>query len=143
MRTLFDTSVLVAALVDQLGNHEAAFGAFSRYTADEHAGYCSTHTLAECYATLTALPVATRISPDEARLLIEETVMGRLMIVPLTSDDYRNVLRQVSALGLSSGAVYDAVHAHCARKEGVDQLLTYNLSDFNRFTLPGITLAAP
>ena len=143
MRTLFDTSVLVAALVDQLGNHEAAFGAFARYTDNGHLGFCSTHTLAECYATLTALPVATRIAPEEARLLVEETIVARLTIVPLTADDYRNVLRQVAALGLSSGAVYDAVHAYCARKEGVDQLLSYNLSDFARFALPGIALSAP
>ena len=65
MRSLFDTSVLVAALVDQLGNHEAAFRALQRYTDGEHAGCCSTHALAECYATLTALPVATReVVPD-------------------------------------------------------------------------------
>ena len=143
MRTLFDTSVLVAALVDQLGNHEGAFHAFHRYTEGEHSGYCSTHALAECYATLTALPVATRISPDEARMLIEDAIVGRLAVIPLALDDYRAVLRQVSALGLRSGAVYDALHARCARKEGVDQILTYNLSDFERLELVGIMVTAP
>ena len=143
MHTLFDTSVLVTALVDQLGNHEAAFRALRRYTSRDHSGCCSTHTIAECYATLTALPVATRISPDEARLLIEDSVFGRLTVVPLDPADYHGVLRQVAALGLASGAVYDALHAQCARKEGVDQILTYNLSDFARFDLPGILVAAP
>ena len=143
MRTLFDTSVLVAALVDQLGNHDGAFRAFHRYTEGEHSGYCSTHTLAECYATLTSLPVATRISPDEARLLIEDAILGRLAVVPLAPDDYRTVLRHIAALGLGSGAVYDALHAQCARKECVDQILTYNLSDFERFELEGIVVTAP
>ena len=143
MRTLFDTSVLVTELVDQLGNHEAAFRALQRYTRGEHEGCCSAHALAECYATLTALPVATRISPDEARLLIEESVLGRLAVVPLDPDDYCAVLREVATLGLASGAVYDALHAHCARKERVDQILTYNLSDFARFDLNGIMVAAP
>ena len=86
--------------MDQLGNHDAAFRAFHRYTEGEHSGYCSTHTLAECYATLTSLPVATRISPDEARLLIEDAILDRLAVVPLTPDDYRSVLRHVAALGL-------------------------------------------
>lgn len=143
MRTLFDTSVLVAVLVDQLPSHEAAFGAFARYTSEEHVGYCSTHTLAEAYATLTALPIAKRISPDEAHALIEETLIGRLTVVPLAVNDYQSVLHQVAALGLSSGAIYDALHAHCALKEGVDQILTYNFSDFTRFPLAGVTLAVP
>ena len=143
MRTLFDTSVLVAALVDQLGNHEAAFRTLLGYTSGEHSGCCSTHAIAECYATLTALPVTHRISPDEARLLIEDSVLGRLTVVPLTQADYLAVLRQVATLGLASGAVYDALHAHCAHKERVDQILTYNLSDFARFDLNGIVVVAP
>lgn len=143
MRTLFDTSVLVAALVDQLGNHEAAFRALQRYTSGENDGYCSSHTLAECYATMTALPVARRVSPEEARLLIEDTVAERLAVVSLAANDYRAVLRDVAALGLSSGAIYDALHAHCARKERVDQILTYNLVDFERFELDGIPVASP
>ena len=143
MRTLFDTSVLVPALVDQLGNHEAAFRAFDQFTSGDHSGCCSTHALAECYATLTALPVAQRISPEEARTLIEEAVLARLAVVTISPDDYRDVLGEVAGLGLRSGAVYDALHASCARKEQVDQILTYNLSDFARFDLGGIEVAAP
>ena len=142
VRTLFDTSVLVAALVDQLGSHEAAFRALQRYTSGENDGLCSTHALAECYATMTALPVARRVSPEEARLLIEDTV-ERLAVVSLAANDYLAVLGDVAALGLSSGAIYDALHAHCARKERVDQILTYNLVDFERFELDGIPVAAP
>ena len=143
MRTLVDTSVVVAALVDQLGAHEAAFREFRRCSHGENAGYCSTHAVAEVYATLTALPLKRRISPDEARRLIEDTVLGRLTVIPLGSADYRAVLRQVANQGLGSGAIYDALHAHCAHKEGVDQILTYNLSDFDRFDLDGILVAAP
>ena len=143
MRTLFDTSVVVAALVDQLGTHDTAFREFRRYSHGENAGCCSTHALAEVYATLTALPLKRRISPDEARRLVEDTVLDRLAVIPLSSADYRTVLRQVADQGLGSGAIYDALHAHCARKEGVDQILTYNLSDFERFDVDGILVAAP
>lgn len=143
MRTLFDTSVVVAALVDQLGAHEAAFREFRRCSRGENTGYCSTHAVAETYATLTALPLQRRISPDEARRLIEGTVLGRLTVIPLDSADYRAALRQVANQGLSSGAIYDALHAQCALKARVDQILTYNLSDFDRFDLEGILVAAP
>ena len=143
MRTLFDTSVLVAALVDQLGPHDAAFQAFRRYTRGEHSGCCSTHALAEVYATLTALPLPRRISPDEARLLIEDTLLGRLTVIPLGFAAYRAVLRSVAERGLASGAIYDALHAWCARNERVDQILTYNLTDFERFELADVSLATP
>ena len=143
MRTLFDTSVLVPALVDQLGNHEAAFDAFQRGSNGENEGFCSTHALAECYATLTALPLQTRVLPDQARTLVNESIAGRLVVVELTTDDYRSVLHQVAQLGLASGAVYDALHARCAAKMNVDQILTYNVADFERFQLEDIVVAAP
>ena len=75
--------------------------------------------------------------------MIEDTVVERIAVVSLGKNDYRAVLGDVAALGLSSGAIYDALHAHCARKERVDQILTYNLVDFERFELAGIPVAAP
>ena len=143
MRTLFDTSVLVSALVDQLVNHEAALDALDRYGLGEHEGYCSAHTLAECYATLTALPLQTRIVPGEAVMLVEENIVGRLSVVDLSVDDYRNVLRRVANLGLTSGAIYDALHVDCARQVHADQILTYNVSHFDRFQVPGIAVREP
>ena len=143
MRTLFDTSVLVPALTDQLGNHEAALDALHRYTHGDREGYCSAHALAECYATLTALPLPTRIVPEEARLLVEEDIVGTLVVIELSSDDYQSVLQRVANLGLASGSIYDALHMQCAQKAGADQILTYNLSHFERFPLSGITVAVP
>lgn len=84
-----------------------------------------------------------RISPDEARLLIEDATAARLALVSLGPDGYRTVMRPVEARGLGSGVVYDALQAECARKERVNRILTYNLSDFARFELGEIVVAAP
>jgi len=143
MRTLFDTSVLVPALVDQLGNHRAAFDALHRYTDDDDRGYCSTHALAECYATLTALPLPKRVLPEEARSLVEESICGRLSAIEMVLDDYLEVLCHVARLGLTSGAVHDALHVRCAQKAAVDRILTYNVAHFERFDLAGIDVMAP
>ena len=143
MRTLFDTSVLVSALVDQLVNHEAAFDALDRYAHGEHQGYCSAHALAECYATLTALPLRTRIVPGEAIMLVEDNILEKLSVMDVSVDDYRNVLRRVANLGLTSGAIYDALHMDCARRLAADQILTYNVSHFDRFQVPGIAIREP
>ncbi len=99
MRVLFDTSVLVPAVVDQLANHAAALDALLGYTNGEHSGYCSTHALAECYATLTALPLRRRILPGEAQQLVEGSLLGRLTAVPLTRDDYVAAIRRVGRGG--------------------------------------------
>ena len=69
MRTLFDTSVLVPAVVDQLVNHEAALDALDR--------------------------------------------------------------------------IYDALHMDCARRMAADQILTCNVSHFDRFQVPGIAVREP
>ena len=143
MRVLFDTSVLVPAVVDQLANHEASLEALLSYTDGEHAGYCSTHALAECYATLTALPLRRRIQPAEARRLVEESISGRLATVPLTNDDYADAIRRVSQGGFASGVVYDALHVCCAERIPVDRILTANLADFERLRPAGIVVAAP
>ena len=143
MRTLFDTSVLVSAVVDQLASHRSAFDAFSRHIGGDHRGCCSTHTLAECYATLTALPLASRVTPDQARALVSESMAENLEVIELTREDYAEVLRQTAQLGLTSGAIYDALHARCAQKADVDQILTYNVADFERLHLDGIRVTAP
>ena len=143
MRVLFDTSVLVPAVVDQLANHETALDALLAYTGGKHSGYCSTHALAECYATLTALPLRRRILPAEARQLVEESILGRLAAVPLTRDDYAAALRRVSDGGFASGVVYDALHVCCAESIPVDRILTANLTDFERLRPAGIVVVAP
>lgn len=143
MRPLFDTSALVPAVVDQLANHESALGALRRHGGGEHRGCCSTHALAECYATLTALPLPSRVLPEQARILVEESIGKRLEIIQLTSEDYLHALRLVTDLGLASGAIYDALHARCAVKASVDRILTYNVADFERFQLPDIVVTAP
>ena len=84
-----------------------------------------------------------RVLPEQARVLVEESIAKRLQTDPLTSEDYLHVLRQVADLGLPSGAAYDALHARCARKAAVDQILTYNVADFEPFELEDIVVTAP
>lgn len=131
-KALFDTSVLVAGLVSQHPRHGRAFPWLKRVAAGEVAGLVATHSLAELYAVLTSLPVRPRISPGAARRLIRETVESSFQVVQLTARDYRDVLDSVAELGLAGGVVYDALAARIAEKAGVDQLLTFNPSDFRR-----------
>ncbi len=130
MKVFFDTSVLVAAVVDQLRNHEAALDCFSRYVSGKNSGFCSAHTIAECCATLTALPLKRRIMPQEAKQLIAENFSGRLTVVEIKAKTYDRALERVSNLGLTSGIIYDALHLECAELTKCSRLYTYNIKHF-------------
>ena len=132
LRVLFDTSVLVPALVEKHPRHSDAALRLDQVHAGEIKLVISAHTIAELYSTLTALPLSPRISPDEAHRLIVENVLGHAEVVPLDASDYEAVMNQVAEMGLSSGIIYDALHAQAARKTGVARLWTMNERDFYR-----------
>jgi len=143
MKVFFDTSVLVAALVDQLPNHEAAFDCFRRYSSGAHEGVCTTHTLAECYATLTTLPLPRHIQPNEAQQLVTQSIAGRLTILPLSPELYLETLARIGTLGLRSGIVYDALHLVGAETAQCERIYTYNLKDFNKLKPKQLLVSAP
>lgn len=132
MKVLLDTSVLVAAMVESHPDHARAFSWLRQAKQGRIDLLVSTHTLAELYAVLTTLPVQPRLSPDTARRLIREDVESVADIVDLCSADYRQVLDDMSALGVSGGVVYDALAARAARKANADRLVTLNVADFRR-----------
>lgn len=143
MRVLIDTSVIVPALVDQLPYHEAAFLALSTYANAPHEAVCSTHSIAECYAVLTALPLPRRITPADAEQIVAESVVGRLTVYELSRADYREAVALTARHGLTSGAIYDALHVVAAGKSHCDRILTYNLRHFRRLAADQVTVATP
>jgi len=143
MKIFFDTSVLVAAVVDQLPQHESALRIFADTCESNHEGICSTHCLAECYSTLTALPLPRRIQPHEALQMIEENFAKNLTILDLKRTLYLKSLKRVSLLGLRSGIVYDALHLACAESAKCDQLYTFNIRHFEKLNPKGPVLISP
>jgi len=130
---LLDTSVLVPALVPALPQHETAAPHLEAAARGEMHLLLSAHALAECYASLTALPVSPQITPGQARRLVQENLVDTAdKIISLAPDDYRRALQRMTDLGLESGAVYDALHVLCAEKASADELRTFNGRDFRR-----------
>ena len=139
MRVLFDTSVLVAALVEAHGRHARAFPWLQRTRAAEVHGLIATHSLAETYAVLTSLPVSPRIAPVAAWTLLEHSVLPFMQSIDLTADDVRQAIARLSRQGLAGGVVYDALIAAAALAAGAECVLTLNPGDFRR-VLPAGTL---
>ena len=132
MKVLLDTSVLVAALVEPHPEHQRALPWFAKGKSRTTELVISSHSIAELYAVLSTLPVSPRISPGLAWRLIHESVEPRVSIVPLTSSDYLATIKHMSDMGLSGGAVYDALIVKSAQKCGADRIVTFNMNDFKR-----------
>ena len=139
----FDTSLLVTALVTELPNHERALDCLVKYSRKKGDACTTTHVLAETYACLTSLPVKKRISPMDAKSLIEESLVKNLEILPIDTQTYLSSIRRVSNMGMTSGIIYDALHLEMAESSGCTELLTYNLKDFRRLDPQNIRIISP
>ena len=118
MKILFDTSVLVAAIVESHPMHSRALPWLQQVKAEKTTDsfFVAGHTLAELYAVLTTLPVKPKISPLTARRLIHDNIETSAKIISLSSSDYRDSVKQISELGLTGGIIYDALIAKAAQK---------------------------
>jgi predicted nucleic acid-binding protein len=124
---LFDTNVLIAAMLSHREHHEVAKRVFVQHRTAKTAAI-SSHSLAEVYNVLTG---RVRIPPTQAMQLMQLNLRG-VEVVALESTDYENALRRVSSLGLSGGVVFDALVAECTLKIGAEALLTFNTQHFLR-----------
>jgi len=130
----------VPALVPALPQHEKAFPHVESAHRGETSLVVSSHTLAECYSSLTSLPVSPAVTPGQARRLIDKNIADAAdEIVSLEADEYLTILQRMTDLGLESGAVYDALHVRCAEKAAADELRTFNGRDFRRMPPTGPT----
>lgn len=132
MRVLFDTSTLVAALVETHPSHMLAFPWLQKAKNKTFAGFVATHSIAELYNILTALPIRPRIAPATAAQLLQRDVLDQLEAVSLSKEDYAAVIDHLVKLDVGGGAVYDALIVRAAIKANVDQIVTFNADDFRR-----------
>jgi len=142
MNVFLDASVLVPAVTDQLSTHPNALACYAHHRQQGSVLCTSSHALAECYATLTALPLRRRISGPEALRLIEANFQKHLKVIPLSNSDYQKALRLVAGMGRISGQIYDALHMVAAIKGKCHRLYTYNLRHFTGLE-PSIEILTP
>jgi predicted nucleic acid-binding protein len=128
LRTYFDSSVLIAAFVEEEERHERAVDALLK-----PGGFTSTHALGEVYGTLTGGRLPIQLTPAEAIALIEENVLSRLEMLELSLPDYRSALKSAKSVGARGGAIYDVLHLQAARRGEAKRILTVNVRHFQAF----------
>ena len=132
MKVLFDTNVLIAAMIETHPYHSKAILWLKKAKEKEILGVMSAHTLAELYSILTTLPIYPRISPLFAYRLIEHNLFPHFEIIELTKEDYQALIKMLADNDVKGGATYDALIAQAASKAKVDALLTLNSAHFGR-----------
>lgn len=140
MKILFDTSVMIAAMIESHPMHSHAFPWLKRAKVKEFEILVASHTLAELYAVLTTLPISPKITPGMAHQMIHHNIETISKIVSLSPSDYISVIKRMADLGLSGGIIYDALIVKVAQKSKVDHLLTFNEDDFKRLLPEGTNL---
>jgi predicted nucleic acid-binding protein len=95
----------------------------------EHSA-CAIHSLAEFYATLSALPDKPTLPPEQVFLFIQE-IHQRLSPIVLDAEEYLQTIQRTSESGLTSGKIYDALLLACAAKSQAQVIYTWNLKHFH------------
>jgi predicted nucleic acid-binding protein len=129
VKAFLDTSVLVATFYADHERHKPSIDLFRRFGAKQ--ACCGLHSLAEIYSVLTGMPGKHRVSGDEA-LLFLGNVREQLTVVALDEADYWDFLSGSAGVGISGGAIYDALLGRCALKANAETLYTWNVADFKR-----------
>ena len=129
MKVFLDTSVLIAVFYPDHEHHQRSIELVLRHSELDIS--CAAHSLAEVYAGLTAMPGKKRVSGDEAGLFLQ-SLRERMTPIALTSDEYYRLTEEAATLGLSSGAIYDALIGQCALKAGATTIYTWNPKHFLR-----------
>lgn len=133
MKVLFDSSILIAAIIASHSKHRKSFSWLSRARQNEFNMVVAAHSLLEIYSVLTGAPLRPKISPRTALKLIDVNIRNIAHVQSISSQEYIQLLENIEALNLTGGSVYDALIFFCAKKAGVDQLVTLNAKDFDRF----------
>ena len=129
--TFFDTSVLVAGLIEMGDASLAAdriLDAVKRRTVRRPA--TAWHCCLEYYSVATRLPAPVRLEPEMARRLLEEEVLSRFGIADLPASARSAFLKSASSERVAGGRIYDAHIAETARLAGARLVVTDNRRHF-------------
>jgi predicted nucleic acid-binding protein len=127
VKVFFDTTVLVAAVLEDHEHHERSFAVLS--STKRSSAFCTAHNLSEVYATLTCYPGKDRLSAEQALIALEK-IEERLTIIALDATEHIAAIRTFAAKRIVGGMLYDGLIAACALKARAEILYTWNTVHF-------------
>ena len=128
-KAFYDTSVLVAASVRAHPHHAASVAVLAGAT--NNTGACAAHSLAELYATLTALPLSPRIHPSDAFDAVTHRART-LHYIALDAAEIEFAIREAATRHAVSGQICDALILAAAKRSKADIVYTWDVGHFRR-----------
>ena len=131
MSVFFDTSVLLAGLID-FGPQSAPAQSLMHAVAEGHVARPGTawHCCLEFFSVATRLPPEFRLGPGDAVHLVQEEVFARLDVHDLPAGDRLPMFRAAVHDAITGGRIYDAHIAEVARAAGASVVVTDNRRHF-------------
>jgi predicted nucleic acid-binding protein len=144
MSVFFDTSVLLAGLVD-FGPPSAPAQSLLHRVAEKEVPAPATawHCCLEFFSVATRLPPEFRVSPGDAVRLLQEEVFARMMVHELPSADRTAFLAAAGQDFVAGGRVHDAHIAAIARASAAEVVVTDNRRHFLAALRYGIRVETP
>jgi predicted nucleic acid-binding protein len=139
-----DTSVLLAGLVD-FGPQSAPAQSVMHAVAEQRIEAPATawHCCLEFFSVATRLPPEFRLAPDDAIVLLQEEVFGRMVVHDLPAADRLPLLRAAARDAIIGGRIYDAHIAEVARAAGATVVVTDNRKHFLSALRHGLRVETP
>ena len=144
MSVFLDTSVLLAGLVD-FGPQSAPAQSLMHAVAEQRVDRPATawHCCLELFSVATRLPPEFRLSPDDALVLLEEEVFGRMAVLDLPAADRLPLLKSAARDTIVGGRIYDAHIAEVARAADAVVVVTDNRRHFLSALRYGLRVETP
>jgi len=139
-----DTSVLLAGLVD-FGPQSAPAQSLMHAVAEQRVDRPATawHCCLELFSVATRLPPEFRLSPDDAIVLLEAEVFGRMAVLDLPAADRLPLLKSAARDTIVGGRIYDAHIAEVARAADAVVVVTDNRRHFLSALRYGLRVETP
>jgi predicted nucleic acid-binding protein len=144
VEVFFDTSVLVAGLID-LGPQSGPAQSLMHAVAEQKISAPATawHCCLEFYSVATRLPPEYRLDPSDAVQLLDEEVLARLSVHDLPASDRAVMLRLLGEDRIAGGRAYDVHIAEVARSAGARIIVTDNRRHFLSALRHGLRVDTP
>ena len=144
MSVFFDTSVLLAGLID-FGPQSAPAQSLMHAVAEKRLGTPATswHCCLEFFSVATRLPPEFRLSPADASALLQNEIFARIAVHDLPERDRLAMLQAAGRDGIAGGRIYDTHIAEVARAIGAKVVVTDNRRHFISALRYGMRVETP